>query len=133
MKVAYRPYAQRMLAGKMNVPHIKAVRVGDRPAILFSREDLSAGLVGQSVGGVLGYTPASATELVRRFVFRAAGMKLPEPAQPTSKPAKSDDKAKKEKKEKKPAAEAPDVVKNEPAKAEPAKPAPAATEGSGLD
>ena len=46
MKIAYRTFAQKHLVGKTNVPHLKAVRVGDRPAILFSREDLSAGLVG---------------------------------------------------------------------------------------
>jgi hypothetical protein len=129
MKVGYRTYAMRVLTGKTNVPRIKAVRVGDRPAILFSREDLSAGLVGQSVGGVVGYNPATATELMRRFVLRAAGMKLPDaPAtsQPTTKPAKG-----KSKKQAPTFEIPPDTASAQPPPA--AKPAPAATEGSGLD
>jgi hypothetical protein len=123
MKVAYRPYAVRFLTGKANVPHVKAVRVGDRPAILFSREDLTAGLVGQPVGGVIGYTPATATELMRRFVLRAAGMKDPAPAatQPSTKPAKGKKKAT-------PTFEIPPDIASKPAT-----PAPAASEGTGLE
>jgi hypothetical protein len=44
--VAYRPYAQKLVAGRANVPRIKALKIGNRPAVLFSREDLSVGLVG---------------------------------------------------------------------------------------
>jgi hypothetical protein len=77
MKVSYRPFAQASIAGGLKSPHLKAVRVGDRPAILFSREDLSAGMLGTSVGGIVGYSPATATEIVRRIVLRAADIKAP--------------------------------------------------------
>jgi hypothetical protein len=77
--VSYSPFGQAQLQGKLNAPHLKAVRVGDRPAILFSREDLSAGMLGTGVGGIIGYSPASATDLVRRIVLRAAA-KEPAPA-----------------------------------------------------
>lgn len=92
MKIAYRPFAQKYLTGKANVPHLKAVRVGDRPAILFSREDLSAGMVGNKVGGIIGYRPATATQLMRRIVLRAAGIELKTPVaakipEPSKKPA----------------------------------------------
>jgi hypothetical protein len=79
IKVSYRTFGQAHLQGKLNVPHLKAVRVGARPAILFSREDLSAGMLGTGVGGIIGYAPASATDLVRRIVLRAAA-KEPAPA-----------------------------------------------------
>jgi hypothetical protein len=79
IKVSYRAFGQAQLQGKLNAPHLKAVRVGDRPAILFSREDLSAGMLGTGVGGIIGYSPASATDLVRRIVLRAAA-KEPAPA-----------------------------------------------------
>jgi hypothetical protein len=90
VKIAYRAFAQKHLVGKANVPHLKAVRVGDRPAILFSREDLSAGLVGHSVGGIVGYQPTTATQLMRRILLRAAGIELQTPA-----PAKKSETAKK--------------------------------------
>ena len=77
MKVAYRPFARRALTGSMNVPRLKAVRVGDRPAILFSREDLSSGLLGTSTGGIVGYQADTATQIMRRIVLRAANVASP--------------------------------------------------------
>lgn len=69
LKVAYRASAQKALTGKTAAPRIKAISLGGRPTVLLSREDLSAGLVGQLVDGVLGYTPAAATELMRRILL----------------------------------------------------------------
>ena len=42
------------VAGHAVETAVKAVRVGDRPAILFSREDLTAGMLGTTVGGIIG-------------------------------------------------------------------------------
>ncbi len=42
-------------------------------AAFFSREDLTVGLVGQDVDGIFGYTPESATSLMRNVVLYAAG------------------------------------------------------------
>jgi hypothetical protein len=103
MKVAYRAFAQKSLGGKLGVPRLKAVRVGDHLGIVFSREDLSAGLVGESVGGVVGYTPGVATQLMRHVLLRAAGVAVPsqksvastQPAKPekkSSKKSKKDEK-----------------------------------------
>ena len=128
LKVAYRPHASRVLTGKMNVPRLKAVRVGDRPAILFSREDMTAGLVGQSVGGIVGYAPATATELMRRIVLRAAGMTMPEP--PSTQPAKPKGKGKK-KAPKTPTFEVPPVDAPKTPTAD--KTPPAGTEGTGIE
>jgi hypothetical protein len=84
LRVAYRPFAQKSLAGRTKTPRLKAFVANGRPAVLFSREDLSVGLVGHPVGGVIGYQPATATDLVRRIVLNAAGMK---PRLPATSPA----------------------------------------------
>lgn len=79
VKVAFRAAARKALTGKSAAPRIKAIRVNDRPIILFSREDLSAGLVGQPVDGILGYSPAAATDLMRRILVNGSSAKLPLP------------------------------------------------------
>ena len=59
------------------------------PRCSFSREDLSTGIVGEPVGGILGYTPKSATALVQRLLALVAPPKpevKPEP-KPEEKPA----------------------------------------------
>ena len=68
--VKYRPFAADA-RGKLTAPRLRGVRVGDRWAVLYSDDDLSAGLVGEQVDGILGYDPATATEIVRRVVLYA--------------------------------------------------------------
>jgi hypothetical protein len=53
---------------------------------VFSREDLSAGLVGQDFDGILGYTPETATRLMARQILSVAP-----PASPAQPPAVSGD------------------------------------------
>ena len=53
----YRPYAQRTVGGT-NGFRLRVMRVKRRPAIILSHEDLSNGLVGSAVDGVVGYAPA---------------------------------------------------------------------------
>lgn len=67
----YRPHAARMLGSLKNEPRLKAIELKGRIAIVLSREDLSAGLVGQPVDGIVGYDPATATEIVSRIVLYA--------------------------------------------------------------
>ena len=57
--------------GKLSAPRLAAVEVGGRPAVFFSREDLSTGLVGVPVDGVIGYDPDTATALVRNVLVYA--------------------------------------------------------------
>lgn len=95
--VNYRRFISGTRVGKMNAPRIAGITFGKRTGVFFSREDLSAGMVGEAVDGVLGYTPASATELVHNIVLYAAvGGNFPKPAtapatapttQPTTAPA----------------------------------------------
>jgi hypothetical protein len=68
---AYREFARGRL-GQLNSPRIRATDVNGRPAIFFSAEDLSAGLVGQSVDGITGYTPKTATAIMTNLVTQGA-------------------------------------------------------------
>jgi hypothetical protein len=77
--IDYRAYARRTLLSGLKTGRLQAVEVDNRLAILFSREDLSVGLVGQDVDGVLGYAPETATRLMARQILSV----LP-PAPPTT-------------------------------------------------
>jgi len=86
-QVRYRLFARKVLVGDLKVPRVKAISIKGRLAVFYSREDLSAGLVGEPVNGILGYEPQSATEIMRNLVLYSSGIKLKAPA-PASKPAK---------------------------------------------
>ncbi len=68
MEIAFRGYARKLVGDLRNEPRLKCVKQGERVAIIYSREDLSAGMVGNPVDGVVGYSPSTATELVVRLV-----------------------------------------------------------------
>jgi hypothetical protein len=76
--IDYRAFARRTLVSNLKTGRLQAVTVDDRLAIVFSREDLSAGLVGQDFDGILGYTPETATRLMARQILSVAP-----PAAPT--------------------------------------------------
>ncbi len=63
----YRTFAQA-LVGLSTAPRVHGAKVGERYGLLYSADDLSAGLVGNEVDGVRGYTPATATQIVIRFL-----------------------------------------------------------------
>ncbi len=87
--VTYRRSASGIRVGKMNAPRLAGIAIGKRIGVFFSRDDLSAGIVGESVAGVLGYSPSSATELVHNIVLYAeVGGDFPKPAtKPTTGPS----------------------------------------------
>lgn len=70
--IAYRNYAKKTLLGGIKTGRLMGIEVNKRLGVIFSREDLSAGLVGQSVDGVIGYSPETATELMSAMVLSAA-------------------------------------------------------------
>ena len=80
----YRTFTRPAILG--NVPRLKGIQVAGRTAVLFSREDLTAGMVGQEVDGIFGYTPATATAIVRNIALYATGRPLPA-TQPSTQPA----------------------------------------------
>jgi len=65
----YRPWARLNSVGALKDPRIRMVEVDNRPAVFFSREDLSAGLVGEPVDGIIGYTPETATDIMRNLII----------------------------------------------------------------
>jgi hypothetical protein len=70
-QVSYRAFARHVLMENLKEPRIRTLRVADRSALFFSNEDLSAGLVGEPVDGIIGYEPDSATELMERMILYA--------------------------------------------------------------
>jgi hypothetical protein len=48
---------------------LKGLKFRKKWAVIYSAEDLTTGLVGQQVDGIYGYTPACATEIMRRLVL----------------------------------------------------------------
>ena len=87
-QVRYRTFAKTVL-GNLRTPMIKAITIRNRPAVFFSREDLSAGLVGEAVDGITGYEPDVATAIMRNIILEVAGItEAPKPAsKPSTKPA----------------------------------------------
>jgi hypothetical protein len=74
-EVGYRAFAQRK-TGKTRLPRIRGLDVNKRTVAFLSPEDLSTGLVGQPVDGVLGYDPDSSTKLMAHMLLHAAGIKI---------------------------------------------------------
>lgn len=85
--ISYRPYAKALLASKLNAPRLRGIAApGGNSAklrVFYSREDLSAGLVGQEMDGIVGYSPETATALMRNILLYAA----PPPKPPATAPA----------------------------------------------
>jgi len=69
--IAFRAFAKKTVGELSGETRFKVVKKGDRVAVIYSRDDLTAGMVGSPVDGVVGYTPATATELVLRLVMTA--------------------------------------------------------------
>jgi hypothetical protein len=67
----YRDFARTRL-GHLTTPRVRTIEVGGRPAVYFSAEDLSAGLVGQSVDGITGYSPKTALAIMTNLVVTAS-------------------------------------------------------------
>jgi hypothetical protein len=53
-------------------PRLQAVTLDNRPVIVYSRDDITAGLVGYAGHNVRGYAPASALALMRNLLIYAA-------------------------------------------------------------
>ena len=65
--VGYRVYATRTL-GNLKAARLCGIAVGGRIGVFYSREDISGGLVGENVDGIIGYNPASATQLMSNMI-----------------------------------------------------------------
>jgi hypothetical protein len=69
-RIEYRPFSRTTLT-HLKQPRIAAIDLNGRHAVYFSAEDLSVGLVGQNVDGIVGYQPDVATMLVERMILFA--------------------------------------------------------------
>ena len=70
-----RTFARKTLGADKH-PRLHAIELSGRAAVIISAEDLTVGLVGQPVDGILGYEPDAATRLMSSALLYAAGAKL---------------------------------------------------------
>jgi len=76
--VRYRLFALRRL-GVVTQHRLAAMQIHERPAIIISGEDLTAGLVGLRHWEIFGYSPESAMDLVVNGCLHAGEFKPPKP------------------------------------------------------
>jgi len=86
-KVTYRRGLGLVLGEVRNSPRLGGVTSGGRLAIIHSREDLTAGLVGYQYHGIRGYSPQSAAEMMRNILYYAARINLNAATKPATQPA----------------------------------------------
>jgi hypothetical protein len=72
--VRYRPYAMKTAQGLTRSPRLQGITLNGRLAVIYSREDLSVGMVGQTVDGIYGYDAESATELTGAVLAHTASI-----------------------------------------------------------
>jgi len=72
----YRTFTKATL-GNLRTPRLKAIPINGRYGVFYSREDLTEGLVGEPVDGIFGYSPESATQIMRNLVLYASMEKKP--------------------------------------------------------
>ena len=69
--IGWRRFAQDHVADHKR-PQIRGIAFGNRYHVFCSREDLSAGLVGQAVDGIVGYDPQTSTDLMAAMILYAS-------------------------------------------------------------
>ena len=86
-RFGYRRFARKKV-GDLSGSRINGIRAGqaDRVGVFYSRDDLTAGLVGEPVDGISGYDVATATAIMRNILLSVAGASTP-PAPVASTPA----------------------------------------------
>jgi Domain of unknown function (DUF4159) len=70
--LGYRSFARKAVVGNFKGGRLRIMTLNNRPAVIYSREDLSAGMVGEPVDGIMGYDPASATAVMRSIILTIA-------------------------------------------------------------
>ena len=72
--------------GNLKAPRLNAIEIEGRPAVFYSREDLTEGMVGEPIDGISGYTPQTAIEMMRNMVLYSGFGVRPGAAGATTKP-----------------------------------------------
>jgi len=70
-EVGYRNFARHALMENLKMPRIRGMKIEGRIGVFYSVEDISAGLVGEPVDGIVGYDPDSATSLMEHMILYA--------------------------------------------------------------
>jgi hypothetical protein len=76
----FRPFTRKII-GNIQGPQLRAIHLHGRSAVFYSPEDLSAGLVGAPIDGIIGYEPSTATEIMRNLLL-SAGLPSDIPTKP---------------------------------------------------
>ncbi|MHC4982947.1 MAG: DUF4159 domain-containing protein [Planctomycetota bacterium] len=84
-KVKYRRKARLRL--RTNRANLRILRIENRPAVIYSREDITAGLVGYTSYTCDGYDPESAFQIMRNIVVHFGNVELASQSEP---PAESE-------------------------------------------
>jgi hypothetical protein len=68
-RIDFRPYSLiEAFGARETTPRLRCMMIDDRPAVLFSREDISQALLDQPVWGVSGYMPDAAVDLMGNII-----------------------------------------------------------------
>jgi hypothetical protein len=71
IEIGWRTYAKAQL-GSLKGGRLRGVKIKDRLAVIYSPEDLSVGLVGQPIDGIVGYEPQTASALMANALVLAS-------------------------------------------------------------
>jgi hypothetical protein len=71
-RVAYRPYTFELLKSRETTPRLRGIIIDGEPRVLFSREDITHGLLDQPCWGISGYAPQDARNLLANIAQYAA-------------------------------------------------------------
>ncbi len=72
VEIRYRGFARAML-GSTRTPQLKVIQLEGRNAIYYSRQDLSGGLVGEPIDGIVGYDPDSSSAIMSGIIVLTLG------------------------------------------------------------
>jgi hypothetical protein len=68
----YRNYVRSLEITKMpKEPRLRGLEIDGKYRVVYSPYDISVGLVGQPVDGILGYSPKSATDIMASLLLYA--------------------------------------------------------------
>ncbi|MHC4108182.1 MAG: DUF4159 domain-containing protein, partial [Planctomycetota bacterium] len=68
-RLDYRPFALEVFAARETTPRLRGMVIEGEPRVLFSREDITHGLLDQPCWGIAGYSPASARALLSNILL----------------------------------------------------------------
>jgi hypothetical protein len=86
LPIGYRNFARRVV-GQTKSARLRGYSINGRLAVIYSPDDLSAGLVGEEMDGIRGYDPATATALMKKIVIAVQEIRRPVPTtRPVTRP-----------------------------------------------